>query len=690
ALLDAALHAIGLMDEGDSARVPFSCAGVRVFASGASVLRVRVAQTGEDTFSLIGMDADGQPVVAVESLVLRPVSAEQLDAARSAQTNSLYRVVWQTLPEPEALPVTVEVHANLASLNGSSPGAVIVPWPGTGDGDPETGVLWALELVQSWLADEERAAARLVLVTRGAVSVSGEAPDAAQAAVWGLVRSAQSEHPGRFVLLDLDEDGDAASVVTAVLASGESQVAVRAEGLWVPRLAPAPAPAPVPVAGGGSVFGGGTVLVSGASGALGRLVARHLVEAHGVDDLLLLSRRGVDEALVSELQGAGARVVSVACDVADREALAEVLSGRTLAGVVHAAGVLDDGVVTGLTPEQVGRVLRPKVAGAWNLHELTLGMDLSAFVVFSSAAGIFGSPGQAAYAAGNAYLDALAQYRHAHQLPATSLAWGPWASTEGMAETEALERMARNGVTALTDTEGLALFDNATRSGGEPLVVPVRLELGTLRMRAGSGALPGVLNGLVRVPARRRAATTATAAVPDLSHRLAALPDTEQHKLLLDIVREQVSAVLGIASSRSIRPGQALRDMGFDSLTAIELRNRLAKGTGLRLPSSLIFDYPTPRDLVEHLRTELAPDRSEVARVLSEMDRLESALLATAPDDDGRTAITSRLRPLMTRWAHTSSSPAQADESTARDVAELESASDDEVFEFIGKEFGIS
>ncbi|WP_059006774.1 type I polyketide synthase [Streptomyces specialis] len=582
ALLDAALHAIGLMDEGDSARVPFSCAGVRVFASGASVLRVRVSRTGEYSFSLVGVDAAGLPVVAVESLVLRPVSVQQLSG------DALYRVVWEK--------------ADLSGVSEVPSAASVVSCPG-GVG-AEAGVLWALELVQSWLADEERAAARLMLVTRGAVSVSGEAPDAAQAGVWGLVRSAQSEHPGRFVLLDLDETTECEVVVSAVLASGESQVAVRGEGLWVPRLAPAPAPVPVPAAGGGSVFGGGTVLVSGASGALGRLVARHLVEAHGVGDLLLLSRRGVDEALVGELQGAGARVVSVACDVADREALAEVLSGRSLSGVVHAAGVVDDGVVTGLTPERVEGVLRPKVAGAWNLHELTLGMGLSAFVVFSSAAGIFGSPGQAAYAAGNAYLDALAQYRHAHQLPAASLAWGPWANAEGMADTEALERMARNGVTALTDSEGLALFDLATRSGGEPLVVPVRLELGTLRMRAGSGALPGVLNGLVRVPARRRAATTATAAVPDLSHRLAALPDTEQHKLLLDIVRTHVAAVLGHAVE-GVQAGHSFRELGFDSLTSVELRNRLGAVTGLRLPASVVFDYPTPDALSGHLEERL-------------------------------------------------------------------------------------
>ncbi|WP_159037094.1 type I polyketide synthase, partial [Streptomyces specialis] len=598
---DAALHAIGLMDEGDSARVPFSCAGVRVFASGASVLRVRVSRTGEDTFSLIGMDAAGLPVIAVESLVLRPVSAEQVAA------DVLYRVAWRPLATEDA---------------GDAGEAVIASCPG-GVG-AEAGVLWALELVQSWLAAEEPGPSRLVLVTRGAVSVSGEAPDAAQAGVWGLVRSAQSEHPGRFVLLDLDETTECEVVVSAVLASGESQVAVRAEELWVPRLAPAPAPVPVPAAaGGGSVFGRGTVLVSGASGALGRLVARHLVEVHGVEELLLLSRRGVDEALVGELQGAGARVVSVACDVADREALAEVLSGRSLSGVVHAAGVVDDGVVTGLSPERVGRVLRPKVAGAWNLHELTLDMNLSAFVVFSSAAGIFGSPGQAAYAAGNAYLDALAQYRHAHQLPATSLAWGLWeeasALTAGLGDADR-HRAARAGVGALTSRGGLALFDTATRTG-LPLAVPVRLDTRALEAQARAGSLPPLLSELVRTPAPPRPLNGAAqpAERSSLAQRLAGLTGEAQQELLLDLVRTSVATVLGHTSAEAIDAGRQFTDLGFDSLTAVELRNLLNSETDLRLPATLVFDHPTPTALADHLTGALggtAPNAGDKAAVL--------------------------------------------------------------------------
>ncbi|MYU19009.1 KR domain-containing protein, partial [Streptomyces sp. SID8361] len=309
-----------------------------------------------------------------------------------------------------------------------------------------------------------------------------------------------------------------------------------------------------------------------------------------------------------------ASVAVVACDVADRQALAEVLAGipadRPLRGVVHAAGVLDDGVIETLTPERLDTVLRPKVDAAFHLHELTRDLDLAAFVVFSSAAGTFGGAGQGNYAAANAYVDALVTHRHALGLPAVSLAWGFWAERSGMTghlDDEDVRRMRRGGIAPLTSEEGLALFD-ASGTMTQPVLLPMRLDLPALRAQAASGtAVPALLRDLLSVSARRTVIPLGDGAgESELWRRLAPLSADEQDEVLLNLVCTHVAEVLGHAGAESIEVGRAFKELGFDSLTAVELRNRLNTATGLRLPATLVFDYPTPVVIARHLRAELA------------------------------------------------------------------------------------
>ncbi|WP_142278847.1 SDR family NAD(P)-dependent oxidoreductase, partial [Mycobacterium sherrisii] len=363
------------------------------------------------------------------------------------------------------------------------------------------------------------------------------------------------------------------------------------------------------------VWTSGTVLITGGTGMAGSTLARHLVARHGARNLVLLSRRGPDAesgALVAELEAAGARVDVVACDAADRAALAAVIAGIPvqfpLSAVIHAAGVLDDAMVTSLTPERIDAVLRAKVDAAWNLHELTRGLDVSAFVMFSSMAGLVGSSGQANYAAANTFLDALAAHRRAHGLPATSLAWGLWdqASTmTGGLDAADRARLSRDGILALSSDEAMELFDTALIAD-EAVIAPARIDLAALRTHA--AVVPPMFTDLLNAPTRRRVDESLAAAKSKsaLAQRLHGLSEPEQHALLLDLVRSHIATVLGSTTADAIDPDKAFGDLGFDSLTAVEMRNRLKTATGLALSPTLIFDYPTPNGLAGYLRTELA------------------------------------------------------------------------------------
>nr|WP_260333754.1 type I polyketide synthase [Streptomyces sp. REN17] len=580
ALLDAALHTIPLLSDDDRVVLPFSWSDVGLHATGAAELRVRLTSSGQDQVSLEAVDGAGQPVVSVGSLSLRPMAAQSL-----TRVDSLFQLEWTAVtPRGAAADGTKVWH-----VEGDDLSAALHP---------------LLKAVQTETGT-------LAVVTRGAVSVDGEdVTDLAGAAAWGLVRSAQSEDPGRFVLVDLadgagtaDEEADLA----LALAAGEPQVAVRDGKVHVPRLRAASGPEPE--SGPSSVFGD-TVLVTGASGALGGLVARHLVTAHGVRRLLLTSRRGPAAPgaaeLADELTALGAEAEVVACDVSDRDALADLLAGRALTGVVHAAGALDDGMVSSLTPDRLDRVLAPKARAALHLHELTRDMDLGAFVLFSSVAGVIGTPGQGNYAAANAFLDALAAHRRAAGLPAQSLAWGLWTTDDGMAGdlTDGdRQRMDRAGLMGLSPEQGLRLLDTAGALTA-PALVPMNLDTRTLN----AAEVPPVLRGLARGSARRVASADQAGGAAALRQRLAGLSAGERLDELLGLVRAQAAAVLGHAGADAVEPERAFGDLGFDSLSAVEFRNTLNGATGLRLPPTMIFDYPTARALAEHLDTELAPD----------------------------------------------------------------------------------
>jgi acyl carrier protein len=408
-----------------------------------------------------------------------------------------------------------------------------------------------------------------------------------------------------------------------------------------------------------------------------------------VRDLLLVSRRGPDApgaaGLVAELAGLGAAAVVEACDVADRQEVAGLLARHRVTAVIHAAGVLDDGVIASLTSDRLAAVLAPKVDGAWNLHQAA-GADLRAFVVFSSVAGTFGGPGQGSYAAANAFLDGLARHRRAAGHPAVSLAWGPWTQSGGMTEglgEAAVQRMTRSGMPPLSPEAGLALFDAAAAST-EPVLLPVRLDLAALRSR---GEAPALFHALIGTP-RPRPATAA-----GLAQRLAGLSPAEGHEVLLDLLRAQAAVVLGHAGGSEVDPGRTFTDLGFDSLAAVEFRNRLAALAGLSLPATLVFDFPTPQELAVMLYAAIVPQPlSKPESVLAELDRLETLLADLEEADETlHEKVTGRLDVLRTRWSsRRARTPAPNGNGEARANVDLDSASDEEVFNLLDNQLGLS
>ncbi|MFS1302252.1 SDR family NAD(P)-dependent oxidoreductase, partial [Streptosporangium longisporum] len=650
ALLDAAFHPLLVAGETTTVRLPFELRGLRLLQPGTGALRVRLRGAETDECAVEAADTAGRPVLSLASIRVRAVPSGALTGSAQAA----YGVDWVETPAGDGVAE-----------------AVVIPCVSDLPDVPARVRELTTQVLEA-IRDERLAESRLTFVTR--------AGDPAGAAVWGLVRSAQSEQPGRFVLAEVEDDHTDWGPLAAVT---EPQVRVRDGRMLTPRLTrrtlEARPSVPVP----------GTVVVTGGTGGLGALVARRLVTGHGVRDLLLLSRRGLSAPgaaeLVADLEGLGARVAVVACDVSDRDALAAVLDGVVLGGVVHTAGVLDDAVVEGLSASRLDAVLAPKADAAWYLHELTAGRPLSMFVLFSSLAGVVGNPGQGNYAAANAFLDALAAHRRREGLAGVSIAWGLWDTasqmTGGLSPAD-VARLARAGVAPLSVQQGLELFDAALASP-DPLVVAARWDAAGLRARAEAGDLPPMLRGLVRTP-RRTAGTGSATGVAELMTRLATLTRDEAIRLLTERVRVHVAAVLAHGSPEQVSVDRAFNQLGFDSLTAVELRNRLNTDTGLRLPPTVVFDHPTISSLAEFLFSTLAPAPPSPEEMLrGALERVGSML--TSANGDGEAVRSKLVAVLQSGLARFGAAPDGADRPDTV-VGKIDSASDEEIFALIDNE----
>ncbi len=643
ALLDAALHPLAAMlvdraGEATTPRLPFAFTGVRLHATDATHLQIRLTTIGADTFSLSATDPAGAPVLDIDTVVVRELSGHLGEHTPMTGTHDgVLELAWSPLPQtappagadladwvvvsgdPEQLPAALRhrpIHTDPAQVDPSRTDAAVwvVPPPPTPDADPlrriHTLTRDAVTQLQQWLSRTDTTDTRLVVLTRHAVSVSvhDRAPDLAHAALWALIHAAHNEHPDRITLLDTDDTSTTGEALPGVLAiaarlAGEPQLAVRRGAIHIPRLARTVAPtspqSPMPL------DPDGTVLITGGTGMLGGLFAEHLVTRYGARHLVLLSRRGTGAPGAADLQQRltelGAHVSISACDAANPTELAAVVAAippeHRLTAVIHTAGVLDDAVISQLNRERLDAVLAAKADAAWHLHQVTAERDLDAFVLFSSAAGVVGTPGQANYAAANAVLDALAHHRHRRQLPATSLAWGHWQTPSPMtALLSATDNDGlRGGFTPITHRHGPALFDAAlTRK--RPALITAPVSPSGLARLARQRALPAMLSGLTASLPQ-----AATASSESLAARLAGQTAEQQLHTLTALVTRTAATVLAHPDAGAVDPDRPFKDLGIDSLTALELRNGLAAQTGLSLPATLIFDQPTPAAIAHHL-----------------------------------------------------------------------------------------
>jgi acyl transferase domain-containing protein/NAD(P)-dependent dehydrogenase (short-subunit alcohol dehydrogenase family)/acyl carrier protein len=656
---------------------PATARAAGLAAGGAGALRVRVSKDAEGASRLELADREGASLGTIDGLGLAALADVPPRGHDGSAAGSLFRLAWSEVEAPPEVAEGLDLTLLDCSIDG-------------GDSDlasrVETIAGRALASLQARIAGDETEASRLVVLTRGAVAPgAGEAPNLAVAPLWGLVRAAQLEHPESFVLVDIDDSALSRQRLADLpaVAHEEPQLAIREGRLLAPRLVcldEGVPDAPAPDANE-------TVLLSGGLGGLGGLAARRLAE-RGARSLLLVldeeSEAAAATALGEELEGLGCETRTAVCELADpdrvRTLLDSVPAARPLGSIVLAADAHEDGVLESLEPDRFERDLRAKVDAAWNLHELSSGGNRPPeIVLFSSTAATLGSAGQAAHASSNAFLDALAARRRADGLPATSIAWG-FVDVGGGGELGEVERLrlARTGLAPIPARRALDLLDRA-RAADEPVVAALDLDRAGLREQARDGILPPPLRGLAGLPVRRRRARQS------LAERLAGVPEEARPALVLELVRAHVAAVLGYNSGQQVDPERPFRDLGFDSLTAVELRNRLGTATGLRLGPALAFDYPTPDALAGYLATEadrVGGGKSPEVEVEEALEALEAKLGAVGLGGGVKERVGMRLRAALADLFATGGEPAELD------ADEVASMSDDEVFALIDGEVG--
>ncbi|MFF7859123.1 SDR family NAD(P)-dependent oxidoreductase, partial [Streptomyces sp. NPDC007904] len=707
-------------------------------SGGSGAPASRVPSTDETFWSLVeqGSPRDlagrlGVPEDALEAVLPALTSLRHEHAAREEVDSWRYRVGWEPVdggaagPVPgrwlllqppgdsalegleEFVPGLERVDCGLrdreeltrllgTAAEGEAPAGVLSCLTGAASGtdDGTSGVIAAvadtMALVQA-LGDVS-VTAPLWVVTHAGPGPDGAPEDPAQAAVWGWGRVAALEHPDRWGgLIDVSHRAGRAELgcLASVLARAEEdQVSLRGTAVYARRLRPAPPPDTAPA---GDWTAPARVLVTGGTGALGGRVAHWFAE-HGTREIVLTSRSGPaspDAAdLAARLRAAGAeRVDVVACDVADRAEVADLLTAHRVDGIAHVAGVLDDDLIEAMTPERLHHVMRAKALGAVHLDELTRGRELEAFVVFSSIAGVWGSGGQGAYAAANACADAVVRARRGRGDRGLSVAWGPW-SGGGMVSSAGAVELRRRGLRVMEPARALMGLRRAV-AAGEDTVVVADVEWERFVPAFTSRRPSPLLTTLPQAAAVTNQEDTPEphgegGARPVLVERVMSLPDTDRSAALQHHVRQVAAAALGHADPGAVPADRAFRDMGFDSLTAVELRDRLTKDTGLRLPSTLVFDHPTPAALARHLDTELIGAGATMAGMLADLETSIARIVQADPDRDARTLLGTRLRALL---AQVEEAPADGTDASGASLSDLlEDASDDELFDLISRE----